>query len=59
VLVHVVAETNRHAGHADLVRELVDGTTGLREGVSNMPPGDATWWAGYRERLQATADGFA
>src|SRR5262245_5898166 len=24
VLVHMIAETNRHAGHADLVRELID-----------------------------------
>ncbi|MCQ4118155.1 DinB family protein [Rhodococcus sp. FXJ9.536] len=23
---HVVAETHRHAGHADIVRELVDGS---------------------------------
>jgi hypothetical protein len=28
VLVHLVNETARHAGHADAVRELLDGTTG-------------------------------
>ena len=28
VLVHMVEETGRHAGHADIVRELIDGTTG-------------------------------
>lgn len=28
VVVHLVDETARHAGHADLVRELLDGTTG-------------------------------
>jgi uncharacterized damage-inducible protein DinB len=28
VLVHMVEETARHAGHADLMREGVDGTTG-------------------------------
>ena len=32
ILVHVVAETDRHAGHADIVRELIDGAAGLREG---------------------------
>ncbi len=26
VLVHLIAETHRHAGHADIVRELIDGT---------------------------------
>lgn len=28
VLIHLVNETARHAGHADAVRELLDGTTG-------------------------------
>jgi len=28
VLVHMVEETARHAGHADIVRELIDGSTG-------------------------------
>lgn len=27
-LVHMIEETGRHAGHADVVRELIDGTTG-------------------------------
>jgi uncharacterized damage-inducible protein DinB len=28
ILVHLVEETSRHAGHADIIRELIDGTTG-------------------------------
>jgi hypothetical protein len=28
ILVHMIDETARHAGHADIVRELVDGRTG-------------------------------
>jgi hypothetical protein len=28
VLAHVTSETVRHAGHADILRELIDGTTG-------------------------------
>ncbi len=28
VLVHLINETARHAGHADAVRELLDGVTG-------------------------------
>jgi len=27
ILVHMIAETNRHAGHADIVRESLDGAT--------------------------------
>jgi hypothetical protein len=55
VLVHVIAETHRHAGHADIVRELIDGTAGLRPGNDNLAPGDEAWWAGYRERLERVA----
>jgi hypothetical protein len=30
VMVHVLGETNRHAGHADILRETIDGRTGMR-----------------------------
>jgi uncharacterized damage-inducible protein DinB len=55
ILVHVIAETDRHAGHADIVRELIDGAAGLRLGNSNLPEQDAAWWEGYRERLEQAA----
>jgi uncharacterized damage-inducible protein DinB len=53
VLVHVVAETHRHAGHSDIVRELVDGTIGYRPGGSNVP--DPFDWDAYRARLETAA----
>ena len=56
ILVHVIAETHRHAGHADIVREMIDGASGLRADNDNLPPGvDAAWWAGYRDRLETAA----
>ncbi|TFD31201.1 DinB family protein [Cryobacterium cryoconiti] len=55
VLVHLVSETHRHAGHADLVRELIDGAAGHRPDNDNMAPGDLSWWDAYRARLEATA----
>jgi uncharacterized damage-inducible protein DinB len=55
ILVHVVAETHRHAGHADIVRELIDGAAGLRQDNDNLPPGDAAWWESYRRRLEGAA----
>jgi hypothetical protein len=55
VLIHMIAETHRHAGHADIVRELVDGAAGLRADNDNMAPGDAAWWEGYRSRLEDCA----
>jgi hypothetical protein len=55
ILVHVIAETDRHAGHADIVRELIDGSAGYRPGNDNMPPGDQAWWQSYRDRLERAA----
>ncbi|TMR98316.1 DinB family protein [Nonomuraea basaltis] len=55
ILTHVLAETNRHGGHADIVRELIDGAVGLRAGTGNMAPGDQTWWETYRSRLESVA----
>lgn len=55
VLVHMIAETERHAGQADLVRELIDGSVGLRPTNDNMAEGDAQWWADYRARLEQVA----
>jgi uncharacterized damage-inducible protein DinB len=55
ILVHLVAETNRHAGHADVVRELIDGAVGLRAGDDNVRPGGPAWWESYRHQLERTA----
>jgi uncharacterized damage-inducible protein DinB len=55
ILVHMTAETQRHAGHADIVRELIDGASGLLKGHDNMPPGDQEWWRTYRDRLEEAA----
>lgn len=56
VLVHVVAETHRHAGHADIVRELIDGHAGLRPVGDNMPEGvDEAWWADYHATVEKAA----
>ncbi len=55
ILVHTIAETHRHAGHADIVRELIDGAVGLRQDNDNMAPGDAAWWESYRDRLERVA----
>ncbi|MFI6625122.1 DinB family protein [Streptomyces sp. NPDC050528] len=54
-LVHMTYETSRHAGHADVVRELIDGAVGQRAGGTNMAPGDASWWAEHRSRVEQAA----
>jgi hypothetical protein len=54
-LVHLVAETNRHAGHADIVRELIDEAVGFGPDNDNMPDEDAGWWQAYRARVETAA----
>jgi uncharacterized damage-inducible protein DinB len=56
VLLHMIAETERHAGHADIVRELIDGSAGLQQGNTNLPEGDAGWWQAHRRRVQEAAE---
>jgi uncharacterized damage-inducible protein DinB len=55
ILVHMIAETQRHAGHADIVREMIDGSVGARPGVDNMQALDQAWWRDYRDRVEAAA----
>ncbi|MFI7614567.1 DinB family protein [Nonomuraea terrae] len=55
ILVHVIAETNRHAGHADIVRELIDGAAGLRRDNDNLPRAEREWWDSYQARLEQVA----
>ena len=55
VLIHVIAECHRHAGHADIIRELLDGTAGLQHPGDFLPPVDEAWWAKYRNLVEKTA----
>jgi hypothetical protein len=58
VLIHVTTETHRHAGHADIVRELIDGSAGLLPGRENLPELDQPWWAAYRAEVERAARHF-
>lgn len=55
VLAHMVAETQRHAGHADIVRELIDGAAGKHPDLLNLDSGDAQWWATRLNEVERTA----
>jgi uncharacterized damage-inducible protein DinB len=55
ILIHMIAETHRHAGHADIVRELIDGSAGLLPGNDNLPAGDPAWWDDYRDQVERAA----
>lgn len=55
LLVHMIAETHRHAGHMDIVRELIDEQAGWKAQSPNLPDID---WEIYRAEVQATAEQF-
>ena len=57
ILVHMATETDRHAGHADIVRELIDTRPGCGR-RSNMP-GDGFDWVAYHDKLERIARSFA
>lgn len=55
ILVHMIAETARHAGHADILRENIDGEVGLRAADPNIPGRSTDEWAAYRALIEAEA----
>jgi hypothetical protein len=57
ILVHMTAETDRHAGHADIVRELIDSSAGLRPEAMNLPTDDFDWIT-YHDKLEQIAQTF-
>ena len=50
----VVAETAQHAGHADILREGIDG----QGGRDHDEMGDAATWSAYVSRIHAAAEAF-
>ena len=50
----MIWETAQHAGHADIVRELIDGTAGPDHDQVLTEPG----WRAYLAHVQAAANTF-
>ncbi|MFF2619462.1 DinB family protein [Kitasatospora sp. NPDC058046] len=53
VMVHVLGESNRHAGHADILRESLDGRTGMRPEHAKRIDGQAR--AAYFAKIEQAA----
>jgi hypothetical protein len=61
LMVHVLTETSRHAGHADILREQLDGATGTAAGDPSPQAGPAFWeqrCATIEQAAQAAAASF-
>jgi Protein of unknown function (DUF664) len=54
LLIRMVAETAQHAGHADIIRELIDG-----KGGPDQDSIDEATWREYVAQIQSAADAFA
>ncbi len=56
IMVHVIYDLARHAGHADIMRESHDGGIGWQRENSNIP--DAYDWPAYVAKLNDVANRF-
>src|SRR6478735_8463488 len=56
IMVHKTADLQRHAGHADILREQLDGSVGLLPRHSNVP--DTIDWPAHTRRLRVIAEQF-
>lgn len=54
LLIRVIADTARHGGHADIIREQIDG--GVTE--DHFGDRDVEWWRQHLARVQQAADAF-
>jgi hypothetical protein len=54
LLIRMVAETAQHAGHADIIRELIDGKGGPDQDTVDEPT-----WREYIAQVEAAANTFA
>jgi hypothetical protein len=56
ISIHTLCDIVRHAGHADIIREAMDGSIGLAKTLPNVDPGFD--WPTYVAKVTAIADEF-
>ncbi|WP_370643806.1 DUF664 domain-containing protein [Amycolatopsis sp. DSM 110486] len=55
VLVHMLTETSRHAGHADILREQLDGEVEMDAAGMARRGQDAAFWESRRAEIERAA----
>lgn len=53
VMIHCLSDTTRHAGHADVLREGLDGAVGVDR--DSAPNADSGFWTARRETIERAA----
>jgi len=56
IMVHVLSETNRHAGHADILREQLDGAVGTEADGTGLHEQDETFWEHHCSEIERAAE---
>ncbi|MGH3166284.1 MAG: DinB family protein [Trebonia sp.] len=55
IMVHMLSDTTRHAGHADILREQLDGATGVNAKSAASDKRDSAFWAARRATIEQAA----
>ena len=55
IVVHILSETNRHAGHADILREQLDGAIGTGPQSAALAGFDAAHWKTHYSKIEQAA----
>ena len=53
--VHILTETSRHAGQADILREQLDGAVGTGPQSAALPDYDAAYWKNHCAKIEQAA----
>jgi hypothetical protein len=54
-MVHMLSDTTRHAGHADILREQLDGSIGMTSGGASLVEDDSARWDARRAVIEQAA----
>jgi hypothetical protein len=55
IMVHVLSDTTRHAGHADILREQLDGAVGMFPQSAPLHGRDSAFWEDRRATIEQAA----
>jgi hypothetical protein len=55
IMVHIIGDTQRHAGHADILREQLDGAIGTDPQTAALVEHDAPYWQAQYAKIEQAA----
>jgi hypothetical protein len=55
IMVHMLSDTTRHAGHADILREQIDGTVGMTAKSTTLHGHDSAFWQARHATIEQAA----